>query len=111
MIQMTRQLTPEDVLLDEFSTYYQADELPLFIETGLSEWVDDSAARIVNFHADVAPQAADLLRNMASDPAHPLLETIAAQTTFGWNGDPHSWEVFQKLALRMADAITVAVGG
>ncbi len=106
---MTSQGMAREVLLEEFATYYQADELSLFTATGLPDWVDNSASRIVQFHADVGSQVANLLREMASDATHPLFQTIENQTMFGWNGDPESWGVFQQIAQQMADAIAVAL--
>jgi hypothetical protein len=98
--------TPQDVLLYELICYYNADELELFIHDGLEEHADDSAERMVHFYGDRAAEVADLLREMAADPGHPLFETIETRTMYGWNGDPYSWAKFQQTARRMSDGIT-----
>jgi hypothetical protein len=103
--------SPQDVLLDEFVCYYNADKLELFIHDGLVAHADDSAARVVHFHPDRAAEVADLLRELAADPAHPLFATIEIQTLYGWNGDPYSWAKFQQLAQCMSNAIIEAMRG
>ena len=104
-------MNPEDVMINEFMAYYNADELPLFIHDGLAEQADDSAARMVHSLGDQATEVAGLMREMAADPAHPLFETIGRRTLYDWNADPDSWAKFQQLARRMSDGITKAVGG
>ena len=103
--------TALDAMFGEFAAYYNADELPYFIHDGLAEQADDSADRMVAILGKGASEVADLLRQMAADPAHPLFQTIAIQTMYDWNGDPDSWAKFQEIARRMADRITAATGG
>lgn len=103
--------TPQDVLLNEFGTHYLADELDHFIHDALEEHADHSVTRIVRFHSDRAAEVADLLQEMAADPAHPLFETIGKETLYDWNGDQDSWAKFQRLARRMSDGIAKAISG
>lgn len=103
--------TPQDALLDEFTAYYTADELPGFIDDHLLEHGGDSAARLVHILGDGAAELPDLLREMAADPGHRLVETIGMQTQYDWNGDPESWEKFQRLARHIADHIEASTGG
>jgi hypothetical protein len=103
--------SPQDVLLNEFGCSYHADELELFIHDGLEAHADYSAARMVHFHRDHAAAVADLLREMAANPAHPLFETLEKETLYGWNGDPYSWTRFQQLARRISDTMTEAMSG
>ncbi|WP_433178773.1 hypothetical protein [Actinoallomurus sp. CA-150999] len=100
---------PQDAILEEFAAYYNADELEGFIHDGLAEQVDDSATRMVHILGDRAAEVADLLREMAADPAHPLFETIGTQTMYDWN-TPDSWAKLKEIARRMADGITAATG-
>jgi hypothetical protein len=74
-------------------------------EQALTTAADASAARFVHILGDRASEVADLLRNLADDPAHPLFGKIEVHTMYGWNGDPESWTKFQLLARRMADEI------
>jgi hypothetical protein len=96
----------QDVLIDELICYYNADELELFIHDALDEQADDSAARMVHILGARATDVADLLRELAADPGHPLIETIENRTMYGWTGDLYSWAKFQQLARRIADGIT-----
>jgi hypothetical protein len=96
---------PQAALLEELTAYYNADELPLFIDDGLLEQGDQSAARLVHVLGDRAPEAARLLRELAADPAHPLFERIGIQTMYDWNGDSESWAKFTQLANHIADRI------
>ena len=107
---MTHSPTPQNALLEEFAAYYNADELQGFIHDGLSEQVDESAARMVHILGNRASEVADLLRQLAADSSHPLFETIGKQTMYDWNGDPDSWAKFQEIARRMADGITADMG-
>lgn len=99
-------LTAQDALLEELAAYYNADELPYFLDNALGEQADESAARMVHILGDRAVEVADLLRELADNPEHPLFQTIETQTMYGWNGDPDDWAKFQELARRMADGIT-----
>jgi hypothetical protein len=102
---------PQDALLEELTAYYNADELPLFIDDGLLQQGDHSARRLVHVLGDRAPEAANLLRELAADPAHPLFERIGIQTMYDWNGDSESWARFQQLAGHIADGIDAQSGG
>jgi hypothetical protein len=53
---------------------------------------------MVHLLGDQATQVADLVREMAADPAHPLFDTIGRRTLYDWNADPDSWAKFQQLA-------------
>ena len=98
--------TPRDATLEEFTAYYNADELHAFIDDALLEHADESGARLVHIlGSEGAAQAAELLRAAAGDPAHPLLAEISENTLFDWNGEPESWRQFQRLAGRIADKI------
>jgi hypothetical protein len=97
--------SPHSALVDEFAAYYTADELPLFIDDHLLEHGDESADRLIHILGPQAPEAAELLRAAAEDPAHPLLGDISAATQFDWNGEPESWSRFQQLAARIADRV------
>ena len=108
---MTHPPTPQEALLEEFTAYYNADELPEFIHDGLAEQVDESAARMVHILGNHASEVADLIHAMAADPSHPLFEAIGRQTLYDWNGDADSWEKFQEIARRMADGINTAMSG
>ncbi|WP_143105077.1 hypothetical protein [Amycolatopsis regifaucium] len=99
------------MLLNEFGTYYLADELGYFVDDALEEHADHSATRIVRFHSDLAAEVADLLQKMAADPAHPLFETIGKETLYDWNGDQDSWAKFQRLARRMSEGIAKGISG
>lgn len=97
-------ITPEDAIVDEFTAYYNADVLPGFIADHLEEQADDSGARLLHILGrDGAVEAAELLRAMADDREHPLLELINTRTMFDWNADDESWERFQRITRRMAD--------
>jgi hypothetical protein len=103
-------LTAQDALLEELAAYYNADELPYFIDNALGEQADESAARMVHILGDRAVEVADLLRELADNPEHPLFQTIETQTMYGWNGDSEDWAKFQELARRIADGITATEG-
>jgi hypothetical protein len=100
--------SPQDALLHEFAAYYTADELPGFIDDHLLDRGGESADRLVHILGDDAAELPGLLREMAADPGHPLLETIGIETQFDWNGDLESWAKFQQLARHIADRIDAA---
>jgi hypothetical protein len=97
-------------MLEEFVSYYNADELEGFIHDGLQEQVDDSAARMVHILGGRACEVAALLSEMAANREHPLFETVGRQTMVDWNADPVWWDAFQAIAERMADRIAAALG-
>ncbi len=103
--------SPQGVLLHELGCYYHADELELFIHDGLDEQADKSGKRMVRILGDRAVEVAELMRELAADPAHPLFGTIEISTLYSWNGDPYSWARFQQFAQRMSDSITKATSG
>ena len=102
---------PQAALLEELTAYYNADELPLFIDDGLLQQGDHTVARLVHVLGDRAPEAARLLRELAADPSNQLFERIAIQTMYDWNGDSESWAKFQQLANHIADRIDEQAGG
>ncbi|RSM77062.1 hypothetical protein DL991_21160 [Amycolatopsis sp. WAC 01375] len=103
--------TPQDALLNEFISYYNSDELELFIHDNLEEQADESAERMVHILGDRAVEVASLMREMAADPAHPFYRTICKRTMYDWDEDQDSWAKFQQLAQRVSDGITKATSG
>ncbi|HEY8578630.1 MAG TPA: hypothetical protein VIL72_02000, partial [Beijerinckiaceae bacterium] len=76
---------PQQALLDEFASYYNADELPLFIDSGLEEMADQSGDRLVQA---VGPEGraelAGQLRSLLEDRWQPLLQQIEDETLYDW---------------------------
>ena len=103
---MATPLDPQAAILKEFGMYYNADELGNFYPDRLGGRADRSAARLSRILGDRASEAAELLRELAANPEHPLFVQIEIQTMYGWNDGAESRAVFQELACRIADGIT-----
>ena len=98
-------MSAREALLQEFSSYYQADELPTFLYDGLDQRVDGSARRLARRLGDDSGQASALLREAAADRAHSFIEEIEDATVYGWTGDDEDWILSRHLVLRLADGI------
>ena len=98
-------MNPHDALVDEFGSYYQADELALFLHEDLDSHADDSAKRLARVLGESALQAAALLRDAAADRTHPLVGAIEYETAYGWTGSEDDWVLFQYLVRRIADGL------
>ncbi len=106
-----RNFTADEVLLDELGNYYNADVLPYPMTLLGDDDADQSARRIVLFYRSRAPEVAELLRRLASNPHDDMFITIERQTMMGWNGDPDEWQVFERLTRRMAETIDRLLAG
>ncbi len=100
--------TADEIILNEFDCYYQADEMPSWgaeFPAYLADRAVDSAQRVIwDAGREGALGVAELLRFLAHDRDHPVLEQIVSETLIGWN-DPDEWPVFQELAKRIAREI------
>ena len=95
-------------LLHEFSSYYQADELPDFLYDGLDQQADGSVRRLIRRLGDSATEASTLLKDSANDRSHSLHQEIERVTTYGWTDTDEDWTLFRYLARRIADGIDSA---
>lgn len=99
---------PKSALLQEFSNYYLADELPSFLYDGLDDWADESAARLAVKLGTEGGAAADLLRQAADDRSGPMVEALEKASVYGWTETDEDWTLFRHLVRRIADGIEAA---
>lgn len=92
-----------EAIINEFSCYYQADELGVvqaeaFWRDVLPQLTWSSAVRLrreVGTEGEATLIAA--LRAMRDDSSHPLVGGIEHATNFRWTDDPLDWALFGKI--------------
>ncbi len=88
---------------DEFSCYYQADELPhpwteKVLQTYLPAQAKESASRLRRAVGEEHVAAlVQLLSDLREDTNHPLVSCIGHSTGLLWSDDTKDWQVFQRL--------------
>jgi hypothetical protein len=92
-----------DALLNEFISYYNADDRTLSMDDDLDQSAGQSAARLVRVLGVHSGEAVALLRAMAADEAHPLLGEIEDESQYPWTESPEDLAVFQYLAQHISD--------
>ena len=102
---MNQERSPEDVIVSQFSTHYNGDELYEFIDEDLTPRARASGDRLFRVLGPRADQAASLLRAMADDRFHPLFDRIESRSQVGWNVEPELRERFRTIAETAADRI------
>jgi len=98
---------PAQALLEEFTSYYNSDELHLFIDGGVEEMADESGDRLL--HAvgpEGAPEAARLLRSLLENRWQPLFDEIENDTQYDWRYE--GWEAFERIAAGMLAKLDAA---
>src|SRR5689334_7323500 len=98
---------PEQILLDEFASYYNADELPLFIDSGLEQMAADSGDRLVHAAGPAgAGEIAGLLRSILDDHEQPLFQQIEDDTQYDWRYEGR--DAFERIAAGMLAKLDAA---
>jgi hypothetical protein len=98
---------PQQTLLEEFTSYYNADELPLFIDSGLEEMAAQSGDRLVHAAGpEGAAAIAGLLRSVLEDREQPLFQQIEDDTQYDWRYE--GWEAFERIAAGMLAKLDAA---
>lgn len=97
----------QQILLDEFASYYNADELPLFIDSGLEEMAGQSGDRLVHAAGpEGAPEIARLLRSLLEDRWQEPLQRIEDDTQYDWRYE--GWDAFERIAAGMLAKLDAA---
>lgn len=91
-------ISPQEALIQEFGTYYLADELMADWAKSLERWAWDSARRLIRRIGDAqAPDLIALLTAAQDDPEHPLVQTLCDETLVAWTDEPQEWHELQQL--------------
>jgi hypothetical protein len=108
---MDQERSPADVIVSQFSTHYNGDELYEFIDDDLTPRGRTSGDRLYRVLGPRAGEAAKLLREMADDRRHPVFDEIEKYSMVGWNVEPELREKFRTLADAMAGRIDEHLAG
>lgn len=94
-------MNPEKVVLDELSSYFNADEanaVPHVLEASLGRIAGESAARMVRaVGRDQRVALVELLNALRNDRSHPLHERIADRTMIEWSETEEEFALFGRL--------------
>jgi hypothetical protein len=101
---------PRKILIQEFSSYYTADELPSLIQGNLDEWIDTSARRLFHNHRGSAREIAALLRAAAADRSHPIVADLEYASVYDWTDTEDDWAIFQHITRGIAEGMERALG-
>jgi hypothetical protein len=93
---------PRQVLIQEFSSYYMADEIQSLIRGDLDPWIDASVRRLAYHYGDRANEVAALLQAAADDRSAPIVADLEAASVYDWSGTDGDWVVFQHIARGIA---------
>ena len=96
---------PHDVVMHEFVSYYNADELPFVIEGGLDEQADDSGRRLVHLLGARAREAAVMLQRVIDGQDDRLLEELDRRTLYGWSGTSEDRDLLRRIVERISVAV------
>jgi hypothetical protein len=97
-------MTPQQALGQEFSAYYNADELVLKADDaeGIDRQAEDSADRLSRMvGAGQVESLADSLDEARLDPNGPLIALIRKETNLAW-AEGGDWPLLQALLERIA---------
>lgn len=92
---------PREVVLDEFASYYHADELAFVVPDGVDDWADDTARRLVHLLGGRASEAVAVLQRVSRRQDDELLEELDRRTWYGWSGTAENWALFCAIVARI----------
>ena len=103
--------TAEDIIHEEFKTYY----LPRTIKgrpkyMGSEENAEYSLKRLSEkVTPELLPSVLDLLREMESDRAHVLTKQIELETGYNWTKTDRDWMWYTSLLLKIREGLAISV--
>lgn len=96
---------PQDAVMHEFIAYYNSDADEDFVRQSVDEWAWESACRLFRVTGNRQAEVSLLLRSLAADKVHPLIEPLEIASLTSWTGEIGSWRLFQSLATAIAGRI------
>jgi hypothetical protein len=108
-VNVSNSKSPDELLLDEFGSYYLADELDDWTDAEFVQQIPEKAAESAKRllwagGRGAAAQIISTLQAIAGDRQHSLHEHISEHTLIDWR-DEEAWPVFQKLAAAIAQEL------